>query len=199
LSAGRRLIGYARVSTHDQKPELQLDALNAAGCAMTFVETASGASTDRPELRAAIAAAQPGDVLAVWKLDRLGRSLLQMIETVRDLDARAVGFVSLTENIDTTTSTGRLVLHIFAAIAEFERAMIIERTMAGLDAARSRGRVGGRPKKLSDAELQRARELLLDSDKPIAEIASEIGISLSTFYKYFPASRAQRKRRQRPA
>jgi len=190
-----RLVGYARVSTHDQKPELQLDALRAVSCSEVFVETASGATADRPQLRAAINAARPGDAIAVWKLDRLGRSLLQMIETVRELDARRVGFVSLTENIDTTTSTGRLVLHIFGAIAEFERTMIVERTLAGLEAARARGRIGGRRKKLTDAEVEAGRALLLNTDAPIADIARRLGVSISTFYTYFPASRAQRARR----
>jgi DNA invertase Pin-like site-specific DNA recombinase len=197
LPGGRRLIGYARVSTHDQHPELQLDALRAAHCSEIFVETASGAAAERPQLRAAIEAARPGDTLAVWKLDRLGRSLLQMIETVRELDERKVGFVSLTESIDTTTTAGRLVLHIFGAIAEFERSMIIERTLAGLEAARARGRIGGRRKKLSDAEVEAGRALLLNTETPIAEIAHQLGVALSTFYAYFPASKAQRTQRRR--
>jgi DNA invertase Pin-like site-specific DNA recombinase len=139
------LIGYARVSTQDQNPQLQLDALKAAGCGRVFVERASGAQRDRPELRAALGYMRSGDTLVVWKLDRLARSLKQLIETIEALDADKIGFRSLTEAIDTTTAGGRLVFQIFGALAEFERQVIRERTMAGLDAARARGRKGGRP------------------------------------------------------
>jgi DNA invertase Pin-like site-specific DNA recombinase len=187
------LVGYARVSTHDQNPDLQVDALKAAGCVRVYVETASGAAAERPELKAAIEGAKPGDVIAVWKLDRLGRSLLQMIETVHRLDARGIGFVSLTENIDTTTSTGRLVLHIFGAIAEFERSMIIERTQAGLAAARSRGRVGGRPRKMTAEALAMAEALASEEGVPMADIAARIGVSVSTLYAYVQDRRGKRK------
>lgn len=183
------LIGYARVSTHEQNPELQLDALRGAGCERVFVEHVSGVSLERPQLMAAIASAQPGDVLAVWKLDRLGRSLLHMIETVRKLDARQIGFLSLTENIDTTTSTGRLVLHLFGAMAEFERSMMVERTLAGLDAARARGRIGGRPRKLSVEDLARARTLVEEERLPMEDIAARLGVALSTLYRHLPPMR----------
>jgi len=183
------LIGYARVSTHDQNANLQRDALEAAGCARVFVETSSGIARRRPELRAALRHAARGDVIVVWKLDRLARSMLQLIELVRSLDERGVGFVSLTENIDTTTPAGRLVLHIFGALAEFERSIIIERTKAGLEAARQRGRVGGRPRKLSDADQTRARELLEHTTARPADIARELGVSISTLYAYVPGGR----------
>ena len=139
------LIGYARVSTRDQTPALQLDALEAAGCERIFEETASGAHRDRPQLAAALDWMREGDALAVWRLDRLARSVRQLIDTVENLDARGIGFRSLTEAIDTTTAGGRLVFHIFGALAEFERNLISERTRAGLDAARARGQSAGRP------------------------------------------------------
>lgn len=144
------LIGYARVSTNDQNTSLQVDALKAAGCERIFVETMSGSLHERPKLKAALRAAKSGDALVVWKLDRLARSFAHLLETVATLDRRNIGFLSLTENIDTVTAGGRLVLHIFGALAEFERAIIQERTIAGLEAARARGRVGGRPRKLTE-------------------------------------------------
>ena len=182
FAEGTVLIGYARVSTDDQNPDLQLDALRAAGCVQVFVETVSGAAVERPQLRAALEAAQSGCVLAVWKLDRLARSLLQMIETVRELDTRGIGFISLTENINTTTPAGRLVLHIFGALAEFERSIMMERTLAGLVAARARGRVGGRPRKLAAEDIVIARALLSQSDLTVEEIAARLNVSVSTLY-----------------
>src|SRR6187200_1319658 len=146
LFGGSMLVGYARVSTQEQDLALQLDALRAAGCAKVYEEKASGAQRERPELKAALDYVRKGDTLVVWKLDRLARSLKQLIETVELLEDRGIGFKSLTESIDTTTSGGRLIFHIFAALAEFERNIIRERTTAGLNAARARGRVGGRPK-----------------------------------------------------
>src|SRR5882762_5361393 len=147
------MIGYARVSTQDQSPALQLDALRAAGCDRIFEEKASGAQRDRPELKAALEYMRDGDVLVVWKLDRLARSLGQLIDTVDSLKERGIGFRSLTEQIDTTTPAGKLTFHIFGAMAEFERSIIRERTRAGLDAARARGRTGGRPRALSEKDL----------------------------------------------
>jgi len=153
------LVGYARVSTADQNPELQLDALKAAGCERVFVEKASGAQRERPELIAALAYVRQGDAIVVWKLDRLARSMKQLIETVEGLEAKGIGFRSLTESIDTTTAGGKLVFHIFGALAEFERGIIRERTRAGLDAAAARGRKGGRPPKLSAEDLKAARAM----------------------------------------
>jgi DNA invertase Pin-like site-specific DNA recombinase len=183
-------VGYARVSTQDQKPELQLDALKAVGCKKIFEEKASGAKRDRPELTAALGYLRKGDTLVVWKLDRLARSLKQLIETVEMLEQRGIGFRSLTESIDTTTSGGRLIFHIFAALAEFERNIIRDRTTAGLEAARARGRVGGRPRALSEADLAAARALLADPAITTKQIAERLGVSLSTLYKHIPAARA---------
>ena len=139
-------IGYARVSTSDQNLDLQQDALEAVKCERIFTDTASGAKAQRPGLAEALQCCRRGDTLVVWKLDRLGRSLPHLVETIRDIVARGVGFKSLQENIDTTTSGGKLIFHIFASLAEFERDIIRERTNAGLSAARARGRKGGRPK-----------------------------------------------------
>jgi DNA invertase Pin-like site-specific DNA recombinase len=165
------LLGYARVSTQDQKPELQLDALRLAGCEKLFTEKASGAQRERPQLQAALDYMRQGDALVVWKLDRLARSLKQLIETVEELEQRGIGFRSLTESIDTTTSGGRLVFHIFAALAEFERSIIRDRTRAGLDAARARGRVGGRPSALSEKDRVIVAALLRDPSLTVKEIA----------------------------
>lgn len=186
------LIGYARVSTHDQDTALQVDALKAAGCERIFVETMSGASHERPKLKAALRAAKNGDALVVWKLDRLARSFSHLLETVATLDRRGIGFLSLTESIDTVTAGGRLVLHIFGALAEFERAIIQERTMAGLEAARARGRVGGRPRKLSAEDLANARALLSESDLSVPAIARRLNVSVSTLYAHVGAMRGMR-------
>ncbi len=151
------LIGYARVSTVDQNLALQRDALTEAGCAKIFTEQMSGAVTDRPALHDALEFARSGDTLIVWKLDRLARSMKQLIETVETLRVRGIGFRSLTEALDTTTAQGRLVFHMFGALAEFERSLIRERTQAGLAAARRAGRTGGRPPKLTDDDIEAAR------------------------------------------
>jgi DNA invertase Pin-like site-specific DNA recombinase len=184
------LIGYARVSTQDQRPELQRDALLAAGCERLFEEKASGASRERPQLQAALAFMREGDTLVVWKLDRLARSVKQLIETVEDLEARGMGLRSLTETIDTTTSGGKLIFHIFAALAQFERSIIRERTTAGLVAARERGRVGGRPRALCEADIAAAKRLLGDPAITAKDVARRLGVSVSTLYKYIPAARA---------
>jgi DNA invertase Pin-like site-specific DNA recombinase len=147
------LIGYARVSTHEQTLNLQRDALTTAGCSKIFTDAASGAKTERNGLDAALAYVRKGDTLVVWRLDRLGRSLPHLITTMTDLEERAIGFKSLTENIDTTTSGGKLIFHIFGALAEFERNLIRERTQAGLTAARARGKKGGRPNALTDRQI----------------------------------------------
>src|SRR5436305_12398952 len=150
-------IGYARVSTQDQTLHLQKDALEKIGCSEIFTDTASGAQTERKGLDAALAYVREGDTLVVWRLDRLGRTLKHLIETVTDLSQRHIGFKSITENIDTTTSGGKLIFHIFGALAEFERDIIRERTKAGLLAARARGREGGRPKALTSKKVQMAK------------------------------------------
>ena len=190
------LVGYARVSTQDQKPALQLDALKAGGCGKIFRENASGAQRDRPQLAAAIDYMRDGDTLIVWKLDRLARSMKQLIETVEGLEVRGIGFRSLTEAIDTTTSGGKLVFHIFGALAEFERSIICERTRAGLDAAKARGRTGGRPKKLTDADLKAAKAMLVADDFTVDEVARRMGVSPATLYRYLPAPRATITRKE---
>ena len=178
------LIGYARVSTQEQNLDLQKDALNAAGCERLFTDTASGAKADRPGLTAALEQCRPGDTLVVWKLDRLGRSLPHLVETVRELIERGVGFKSLREAIDTTTSGGKLIFHIFASLAEFERDIIRERTNAGLTAARARGRVGGRPKGVDEKKQKAAIALKANPAYSIREICEIVGISRNTYYKY---------------
>ena len=184
------LIGYARVSTQDQNPQLQLDALKAAGCGRVFVERASGAQRERPELRAALGYMRSGDTLVVWKLDRLARSLKQLIETIESLDADKIGFCSLTEAIDTTTAGGRLVFQIFGALAEFERQVIRERTMAGLVAARAQGRTGGRPPSLRPKDIGAAKALLRDPEITVSEVARRLGVAPSTLYRHLPKARS---------
>lgn len=184
------LIGYARVSTQDQNPELQLDALRAGGCEKVFEEKASGAKRDRPELAEALKYMRTGDTLVVWKLDRLARSLKQLIETVEELEKQGIGFRSLTESIDTTTANGKLFFHIFGALAEFERSIIRERTIAGLASARARGRVGGRPRALSEADIAKAKAMLRDPGITAQQVADTLGVSLSTLYSYLPGGRS---------
>jgi DNA invertase Pin-like site-specific DNA recombinase len=184
------LVGYARVSTLDQNSALQTDALKAAGCERIFTEKASGAQRDRPELRAALEYLRPGDTLVVWKLDRLARSMRQLIETVEDLQARGIELRSLTESIDTATPGGRLVFHIFGALAEFERAVIRERTSAGLAAARERGRKGGRPPALKPKDLAAARAMLADPEIRVEDVAARLKVSPATLYRHLPGGRA---------
>jgi len=184
------LIGYARVSTRDQTVAAQLDALRKVDCARIFEEIASGASRERPQLAAALDYMRPGDTLVVWKLDRLARSLKQLIETIEALEDREIGFRSLTEAIDTTTAGGRLVFQIFGALAEFERALIRERTRAGLDVARALGRKGGRPSKLKPSDLKAAKALLADPEINVEDVARRLGVSLATLYRHLPAARS---------
>lgn len=177
-------IGYARVSTGEQTLSLQLDALNAAGCNSIYQETASGAKADRPVLEEVLSYIRKGDTLVVWRLDRLGRSLEHLIDVVSALAERGIGFRSLTEQIDTTTSGGKLIFHVFGALAEFERDLIRERTQAGLAAARSRGRLGGRPKKLTDPkQIALARSLHMSGHSDVSTICRTLGISRATFYR----------------
>ncbi len=178
------LIGYARVSTIDQRLDLQQDALRGAGCERIFTDTASGAKTERLGLMAAVEACREGDILVVWKLDRLGRSLMHLVETVQALEARGIGLRSLQEQLDTTSSGGKLIFHIFASLAEFERDLIRERTNAGLTAARARGRTGGRPKGVNEKKRKAALALKRDPHYSIKEICEIVGISRNTYYKY---------------
>ena len=184
------LIGYARVSTQEQNPALQHDALMEAKCEKIYTEKASGAQRDRPQLIAALEFMREGDTLVVYKLDRLARSLRQLIDTVEMMQTRGIGFRSLTEAIDTTSPGGMLIFHIFAALAEFERGIIRERTKAGLAAARARGKVGGRPPALSDADLATAKALLRDRNVSLNEIARRMGVSISTLYLHIPGGRS---------
>ena len=174
------IIGYARVSTQDQNPQLQLDALAGVSCEEVFHETATGTLRERPELTACLRTLRKGDSLVVWKLDRLARSLKDLVEIVHALQDRGVGFQSLTENIDTTNAGGRLIFHVFAALAEFERNLIRERTVAGLAAARARGRRGGRKAKMSKADVRKAAAMLLDPLMTKTEVAKHFGISRVT-------------------
>jgi DNA invertase Pin-like site-specific DNA recombinase len=184
------IFGYARISTFDQNLDLQKDALKKAGCEKIFVDQASGAKTDRPGLSELLEKLRSGDTLVVWKLDRLGRSMQHLIETVNMLEKMGVAFKSLMESIDTTTINGKLVFHIFGALAEFERGLISERTRAGLEAARARGRIGGRKKGLTEkARLiaVTAKALYENSEEnkmSTQDIADRLGISRPTLYKY---------------
>ena len=178
------LIGYARVSTTDQTLDLQKDALEKAGCTKIFTDTASGAKAERTGLDEALSYVRSGDTLVVWRLDRLGRSLTHLIATITGLSDQHIGFRSVTENIDTTSSGGKLVFHIFGALAEFERDIIRERTQAGLTAARARGRKGGRPKALTPKKAQQLRTLYNDKTNTIDEICRTLDISRATLYRY---------------
>ena len=175
------LIGYARVSTAEQTLGLQQDALHQAGCDRLFTDVLSGSTTERPGLTAALDHLRPGDVFVVWKLDRLGRSLSHLMRVMEDLHTRGVGFRSLSEQMDTTTAGGQLIFHIFGALAEFERALIRERTQAGLAAARARGRVGGRYPKLTVDQVEMARQLL--APRSVAEVAEALHVSRATVYR----------------
>ena len=185
------LIGYARVSTLDQDTALQTDALRAAGCDRIFEEKASGAKEDRPELTRALDVARPGDLLVVWKLDRLARSLKQLVLVLDDLNRRGIGFRCVAPAIDTTTPEGRLLYSITGAFAEFERALIQQRTKAGLKSALARGRKGGRPKSLTPEDVAAVKAMLTDPTISVAAVAERFGVSRPTIYKYLPEARAR--------
>jgi len=177
-------IGYARVSTDDQHLDLQRDALAKARCGVIYEEAISGKNTARPELEQCLKALRTGDTLVVWRLDRLGRSLRDLVQIVADLEQRGIHFESLTEKIETGSAAGKLQFHVFAALAEFERALIRERTQAGLAAARARGRAGGRKPKLDDKQVREIKALLRDPDIQVAEVARRYGVSRTTLYKH---------------
>jgi len=180
--AGLR-IGYARVSTDDQNLALQQDTLRAAGCRTVYEENASGKSAARPELDNCLKALRPGDSLIVWRLDRLGRSLGDLVAIITALDEQGIGFESLTEKIDTNSAAGRLIFHVFAALAEFERNLIRERTVAGLAAARQRGRIGGRKPKV-DSKMVKKMMAMKVGGMSISSIASDLGLARSTVYNH---------------
>ena len=181
------LFGYARVSTEDQNLELQIDALLKAGCERIFKEKVSGKNTDRPELQKLLGQVRAGDTIMVWKLDRLGRSLKDLINLVTTFEENQISFVSLNDNINTSSPTGRLIFNLFASFAEFERAIIKERTNAGLAAARARGRKGGRPAGLSKTAISKAilaKDLYDKKEKTVDEIAKLLNIGRGTVYNY---------------
>lgn len=175
-------IGYARVSTMEQNPDLQIDELRAAGCDEIYIDRMSGAKVDRPELNNCLRHLREGDTLVIWRLDRLARSLRHLIEIVEDLDRRAVGLRSLRDPIDTTSAAGKLVFQVFGAMAEFERNLIRERVKAGLDAAKKRGRRGGRPRSLSQADVRKA-QLLINGGETATDVAKTFGVGRATLYR----------------
>lgn len=183
-------IGYLRVSGRSQCPDLQHDALKAAGCDRVFADVASGSRADRAQLAEALRFVRAGDCLVVWRLDRLARSVPHLIQIVADLRERDVGFVSLTENLDTTTPGGLLLFHVMGAIGQFERSLISERTTAGLAAARQRGRVGGRPRAMTEQDIVAAKAMLRSEEMTAAQVAKQIGVSISTLYRWIPAARS---------
>ncbi len=185
------LIGYARVSTDDQNLDLQRDALTKAGCERICEDHQSGAKADRPGLREALDYAREGDTLTVWRLDRLSRSLKDLIDMASQLKGRSIGLKSLHESIDTTSSSGKLIFHVFGALAEFERNLIRERTQAGLSAARARGRRGGRPKSLDASKRTVAVSLYDEKKHSVKEVCEIMGISKPTLYKYIEAARSE--------
>lgn len=178
-----KLIGYARVSTLDQDLSLQLDALKRFGCVQIYEEKASDKWADRPELTNCLTALRTGDTLVVWRMDRLGRSLKDLVDIVTSLEAKGIHFMSLTEKIETGTATGKLMLHVFASMAEFERNLISERTRAGLAAARARGRVGGRKPSLTSKDIEHARLLLRNPNVTVTEVAERFGVTRQTIYR----------------
>lgn len=180
------LIGYARVSTLDQDPQLQLDALAAAGCERIFTDHASGAATARPELDRMLDVARDGDVIVVWRLDRLGRNMSHLLALIEQLAHRQIGFRSLTEQLDTTSATGRLIFHVMAALAEFERGLLSERTQAGLAAARARGRVGGRRPVLTPHAKRTVIDLRAQG-QTVTQIAETLRVSRATVYRVLDA------------
>src|SRR5664280_629709 len=184
------LVGYARVSTEDQNAELQIDALNAAGCFKVFTDKASGSLSHRPQLDKMLEQLRDGDVVVVWRLDRLGRSLKNLIALVEELAEKGVGFRSLTESIDTTTANGKLFFSVMGALAEFERDLVRERTLAGLAAARARGRVGGRPPVMTPDKVKVARQMYDSREHTVEAIAKTLGVSRKTVYRHLePLSR----------
>jgi DNA invertase Pin-like site-specific DNA recombinase len=178
------LIGYARVSTGEQNLDLQVDALKQAGCGEVYTDEMSGIKAERPGLQKALAYARTGDTLVVWRLDRLGRSLKDLVQRVEDLQKRGIGFRSLHETIDTTSSVGKFQFHVFSALAEFERDLIRDRTMAGLRAARERGRRGGRRHSLTPEQISMAARLIKSREVPVSDICKILKVSKPTLYRY---------------
>jgi DNA invertase Pin-like site-specific DNA recombinase len=180
-------IGYARVSTQDQNLELQKKALTKAGCKKVFEDKVSGSRSARPGLDAALGVLREGDALVVWKLDRLGRSVKHLVDLVGELNRQGVQFQSLTDSINTGTPSGRFFFHVMASLAQMERELVVERTRAGLDAARRLGRIGGRKRRMTDSKIQAAKKLLA-SGTPPREVAKNLGVSIPTLYRWIPAN-----------
>jgi DNA invertase Pin-like site-specific DNA recombinase len=181
------LIGYARVSTTDQNLQLQLDALKKANCGRVFTDKISGSRNERPGLDEALSHLRPGDTLVVWKLDRLGRTVKGLVDLVVRLEGDKINFRSLTDGIDTTTSAGRFFFHVMASLAQMERELTLERTKAGLVAARQLGRVGGRKRIMTDSKIKSARKLLAAGHLP-KDVAHDLGVSTATLYRWIPAA-----------
>lgn len=181
------LIGYARVSTSEQNLGLQRDALTHAGCLKIFEDTISGTRVPRPGLTKALEALRAGDTLVVWKLDRLGRSVKQLVDLVTELHTEDVEFHSLTDSINTGTPSGRFFFHVMASLAEMERELTVERTRAGLETARKLGRTGGRKPKMTPSKIESARQLLTNGTPP-KDVAKNLGVSVPTLYRWLPAS-----------
>ncbi|HJN25503.1 MAG TPA: recombinase family protein [Rhodospirillales bacterium] len=192
------LVGYARVSTMDQNPALQMDALRTVGCEKIFMEKASGSHRDRPQLKAALDFLREGDTLVVWKLSRLARSLTQVIKTATDIDERGIALKVLTQSIDTNTPEGRLFFHMTAAFDEFQRELIVENTRAGLKAANKRGRRGGRPKVMNEQTIKHAEAMLKDTENYpfIGDVIDQLKIGRTAFYRYFPPDRTKQLRNE---
>lgn len=192
------LIGYARVSTMDQNPQMQTDALDKTGCERIFIEKISGSHKDRPELKAALDYMREGDTLVVWKLSRLARSIRQIIKTAHDLEQRKIKLKVLTQKIDTGTPEGRLFFHMTAAFDEFQRELIVENTRAGLAAARKRGRRGGRPPSMTEDKIRNAESMIKDTENYsfISDIITQLGIGRTTFYRHFPPERISELRKK---
>lgn len=190
------LVGYARVSTMDQNPTVQIDALREAGCERIFIETASGAHRNRPQLSAALDYLREGDTLIVWRLSRLARPLIQVIKTAADIHDRGIGLKVLAQNIDTTTPERRLFFHMTAAFDEFQRELIVENTRAGLAAAKKRGRRGGRPKGMNEEDLRKAEAMLKDTENYpfVGDVIDQLKIGRTAFYRYFPPDRIRELR-----
>jgi DNA invertase Pin-like site-specific DNA recombinase len=191
------LVGYARVSTMDQNTAMQMDALHEAGCERIFTEKASGSHRDRPQFKAALDYLRNGDMLVVWKLSRLARSLTQVLKTASDIHDRNIGLKVLTQNIDTTTPEGRLFFHMTAAFDEFQRELIVENTRAGLAAANKRGRRGGRPKGMDEEDLRKAEAMLKDTENYpfVSDVIDQLKIGRTVFYRYFPQDRIRELRK----
>ena len=184
------LIGYARVSTRDQNLDLQVKTLTKAGCKKVFDDRISGTRAERPGLTAALAMLREGDTLVVWKLDRLGRSVKNLVDLVGELHRQEVQFKSLTDSIDTGTASGRFFFHVMASLAEMERELIVERTCAGLEAARRLGRTGGRKRQMTDSKIESAKKLLANGVPP-RDVARNLGVSVPTLYRWIPAASQQ--------